>query len=148
MRWSQCAAVSALSVFVLVLAVGCGDGGPATASVTGKLTIGGQPANDVTVNFNPVDPNGVPASGVVSNGTYTLSSGSTGKAGAVPGKYKITLTQNASAATEEAYSASGGNAPSAPKAPFAAEFADPGKTTIEKEVKAGSNTIDIDIPGA
>jgi len=147
-RWSHWLAGSVLSVFVLVLAVGCGDGGPATAPVTGKLTIGGQPAKDVTVNFNPVDPKGEVASGVVTNGTYTLATGSSGKPGAIVGSYKITLTPNA-AMSEDAYSRPvDGSAPAAPKVAFPAEFLDPAKTTLTKEVKAGPNTIDIEIPGA
>jgi hypothetical protein len=134
-------------VFLVGLA-GCNsDTGPATVSVKGTLTIDGQPANDVTITFVPTDSSLPTASGPVSNGSFELFSGVQGKAGAVPGKYKVVLAQAASADETPDYMASGGDPTLAPaqELPFPEIYKDASTSDKEVEVTSGDNDIKIDI---
>jgi len=141
-------ASSVLPLALVLVAVGCGPGGPKTVPVTGKVTIGGQPANNVSVSFIPEDPSLPTASGSVQNGSYTLYTGVEGKPGAVVGNYKVTLASQGGMGAEAYKKASeGGGVPGVSDLPFPAEYADPTKTPLKKEVKAGGGTIDIEVPG-
>jgi hypothetical protein len=133
---------------IFVGLAGCGDTGPATVNVKGTLTIDGQPANNVTITFAPVDSSLPTASGPVNNGTFELFSGAEGKPGAVPGKYKVVLA--ASAGDPEADAAAyapgaTGGPPAAPEAPFPEKYSNAGTSDKEVEVTSGSNDIKIDI---
>ncbi len=131
-------------VALMAVAIGCGPGGPATVPVTGKITIGGQPANNVSISFIPETAGAPTASGTANNGTYTLYTGVDGKPGAVVGKYKVTLAAQG-ASDEAAYRS--GKAPGTGSLPFPAEYADPTKTPLTKEVTASGGAIDIEVPG-
>ena len=154
MSCSKTASLWMIALGVMVFATGCPEGGPKVYQVTGSVTIGGQPApNEVTVNFQPVDPKGILASGTVNNGTYELYSGTEGKKGAPAGKYKVYLMFNTSAqgaAAMEAMKGGGasGGPPAAPAAPFPAEYGSASTSPLaEVEVKtSGSNKIDVPIP--
>ena len=75
--------------------VGCGQRGPDTHPVTGKVTIAGVPASGVQITFHAIDPAQQSASGTVaSDGTYTLLTGVSGTAGAMVGTYKVTLSES------------------------------------------------------
>jgi len=54
----------------IVLLAGCG-GGP-NASITGNVTLDGQPLPTGTIDFIPADGNTPTASALIENGTYTL----------------------------------------------------------------------------
>jgi hypothetical protein len=148
------------SVFVL----GCGEAGPELASVSGKLTKGGQPLAGVNVTFAPT--NAGPSSGARTDaeGKFILICQS-GKAGAVVGEHKAVLQAVASsavdsnsdpkAAMEAMLKARSGGAKgknvdptkaAAAEAPFPPEYGDPAKTPLKYEVKAGTNEFDIAIP--
>jgi hypothetical protein len=64
-----------LSIAFVVLAAlalqGCGDSGPKTYSVTGTVTFGGQPVEQGSIVFDPVDGLGTSAMGGIQNGSYT-----------------------------------------------------------------------------
>ena len=143
---------------------GCGDGGPELATVSGKVTKGGQPLAGVNVTFSPVNPG--PSSGARTDaeGKFILICQS-GKAGAVIGQHKAILQAVAAggadsnsdpkAAMEAMLKArSGGpkgknvdpSKAAAAEAPFPAEYGDPAKTPLSYEVKAGTNEFDIAIP--
>lgn len=131
-------------VALMVGAIGCGPGGPATVPVTGKITIGGQPANNVSISFIPETAGAPTASGTATNGSYTLYTGVDGKPGAVVGKYKVTLAAQGGS-DEAAYRS--GKAPGTGGLPFPAEYGDPSKTPLSKEVTAAGGAIDLEIPG-
>ncbi len=139
-----------VGVAALVVASGCTPSGPATVLVSGKLTIGGQPANDVTITLTPIDSTLVTASGPVTNGTFKLYSGVEGKEGAMPGKYKVGLAAVSSAADASAmYSGTaGGGPPPTPTAPFPARYTSAGTSDKEVEVPKGGGELVIDIPAA
>jgi hypothetical protein len=141
----------------MLILVGCGPGGPATHEVTGKVTIGGEPAKDLSITFSPVSPDGQVASGSVgADGTYTLYTGAQGTPGAVAGKYKVVLTEaqagGSGAATSEEempdYMQSGEDPTKAEpeeSGGVPSEYTSAETTPKEVEVKAGPNTIDIEI---
>ncbi len=139
-----------VGITFLVGFAGCAsDSGPATVSVKGTLTIDGEPANNVTITFAPLDSSLPTASGPVSNGAFELFSGAQGKAGAVPGKYKVVLTQVANADENPAYMESGADPTSAPEQElaFPERYKAAGTSDKEVEVTSGSNDITIEIPG-
>lgn len=133
--------VLALSLPVLFL-TGCNSS--STYPVTGKLTVGGQPAPENTrVNFQPLEEDGQIASGTVNaEGTYTLYTGSEGLEGAAPGKYKVYITPDASGVN---YMESDGGPPPNATGPFPREWTQPSTSPKEVEVTAGENKIDIEI---
>ena len=138
-----------LSAILPVLA-GCGDSGPKLYSVKGKITINGQPAKDIQVNFHPTDPKEpIASSQVAADGTYELRSTSENRAGAVAGTYKVVLTQMAPSGADAAnmYSAAkpGEGVPGMPAASFPAEYLSAEKSPKQVEVKSQANVIDIEI---
>ncbi len=136
----QLACVATLAVFLS----GCGDSGLATHPVSGTVTIEGQPATDMRIDFHPVDPSNQMASGTLdSGGKYTLFTGQTGTPGAMAGSYKVVLTPTMADTSYMDDPADGppqgqqGGAPS--------EYTSVDTTPEEVEVRAGNNTINIDI---
>jgi hypothetical protein len=135
--------ILALGLLVAIV-VGCGPSGPKTHSVTGKVTIDGEPAANVRITFQPVDEANQAASGTVeSDGSYTLYTGVSGTPGAMAGKYKVVLTPDMGADTS--YMDSGGTAPPDTSGEVPEEYRDPTTTPKEVEVTAGQNSIDIEI---
>lgn len=137
---------SAWMGILVAFIVGCGVGGPSTYPVTGKVSIKGQPAKDVTITFAPVDSQGQPASGVVkADGTYSLLTGAQAKPGAIPGKYKVVLTADLSKVDMSAAYSGAKGPPKPPESPVPKEYDSPKTSPKEVDVKPQSNTIDIDI---
>jgi hypothetical protein len=139
---------SCLALPILVFVVGCPSGGPATVPVQGTLTIGGQPAKDVTITLVPSDPKNPTASGKVENGSFRLFSGVEGKPGVVPGKYKVIL-YFAGAASANMYQRDRSGTSSAPpkvEVPFAEKYQDAKTSDKEVEITDGPNDLKIDVP--
>jgi hypothetical protein len=121
-------------------------------TVTGKVTLDGKPHANAVVSFNS---DAGSATGTTdANGQYELAY--TDKKGAPVGHYKVSVTtmppatsgpdisQLPSDSPEYAKAiASGGNYKTDWKEPIPAKFNT--QTTIEKDVKAGSNVIDIEL---
>lgn len=109
-----CLATVAAMLFMLT---GCG-GGPAVYSITGKVTIGGKPAEGVRISFMPTDAAGIVATGVVNaDGTYKVYSllpeQQTASEGALPGQYKVVLAAGAGGGMQQpTFTTSEGSAPS------------------------------------
>ncbi|MFO7907481.1 MAG: hypothetical protein R6U98_32840 [Pirellulaceae bacterium] len=85
--------VGTLSVLALTLA-GCGASSVETVPVSGTVTVDGEPAESIMVNFQPAEGTTGPGSvGVTSaDGTYSLETvGSDSKPGAVVGKHTVSL---------------------------------------------------------
>ena len=113
-----------LALFAAV--VGCNPSGTPLAPVKGKVTVDGQPVTSGQVSFIPLDAKdaaGLSAGTIDSNGEYTIST--EGKSGAPLGKYKVTVTPSMVPVQ---------GATTAPSAPFNAQYRDPKKTTLNKEV--------------
>lgn len=139
-----------LSATVVALALaspGCKPAGPDVHPVTGKLTIDGQPAQNVQIALYPAGGSGQMATGRVdAGGGFSLVTGNKGAKGAMVGKYKVVLTpiEESSMEADAARYASGkGKPPTPPKAEFPKEYLSAESSPKEVEVKPGPNTIDI-----
>jgi len=143
-------------VFIAMSCLGCGSGGPALYSVTGKVTLDGQPLPNVNVAFFPSDQK-LPSSGGIadSQGVYRLTTAQ-GLSGAVAGKHKITVyggqQGGPTARPEELYKNAGSKMdangkPVGPKFenPVPEKYALPDKSNLEKDVAAKANVIDLEL---
>jgi hypothetical protein len=82
-----------LCLLVCGLMVGCNQdtkGRVDTISVTGKVTVAGQPLNNGTITFVPVSGTNT-ASGEIQGGSYSLTTYAKGD-GAPPGDYKVAIS--------------------------------------------------------
>ena len=106
---------------------------PDLGTVSGTVTVDGNPTASIMVHFSPVD-GGRTSTGVTdSSGQYKLDYTADAK-GAVVGKHNVTLSAQAEAASDDQLDLSGSNSAIPDKYK--------GKT-FEFEVKSGSNTFDI-----
>lgn len=134
----------ALAVVACTMMAGCGEGGKAkVAKVSGKLTYKGAALANVTVTFTPEK--GRPATGETdAEGKFKLSTFGSND-GAVLGLHKVTLGDKPA-----------GGPPPMPGTPeaatsvaqvdrFPAKYKDVKTTTLEFEVKSGSNTWEQEI---
>lgn len=146
------------------MAAGCGDdGGLGTRyAVSGKVTYKGVPVKKASISFVSKEPEGRGAAGSVVDGYYSLTTLNPGD-GALPGTYKVTvddrevdmgkLQTDSDALAKKRGVGKFGSIPQElqAQASKAAKGSLPGKyqiastSDVEKEVKAQSNTIDIDL---
>jgi hypothetical protein len=133
-----CALCSALLASLVL--TGCGGG---TSSVSGKLTLDGEPLArtenvSVTIMFYPESGSGAPAAALADEaGGYVLSTGS--QQGLAPGNYVVTLS-----ATEFTPPAVAGGMPGN-RVLTPARYANPKQSGLRAEVKPGSNTFNFDL---
>lgn len=123
-----------LTTLCLCLTVGCGGGAgsdqPDLGTVTGVVTMDGEPLPNVSVTFTPAE--GRPSNGVTDEaGKYELGYLRDTK-GAVIGSHQVSITtpQDAPTPPGQKY-----------KDPIPAKYNT--QTTLTEEVKAGDNTIDF-----
>jgi hypothetical protein len=129
-----------LSVFFAV--TGC-SGGPVFAPVTGTLTVGGKPLENVQVEFWP-QVSGPRSLGVTDkDGHYTLTSDNGKEPGAVIGPHKVVLVDLAPYAKVPVNMPREVEKINLASVRFGKQFADPNRTPLQKEVGAGMNTIDL-----
>jgi hypothetical protein len=146
--WCKTALTVAPLILLNFTSNGCGGAEQVpTASVTGKVTLKGEPVTGGTLTFAPIasgaKPPGKPAAGAVqSNGLFTLGTYAE-KDGAVVGKHRITYSPPIPEAPMNDTEAPMNDKEhaEAKKSPY-----DGLKPLIEEvEVKAGSNSIDIEL---
>ncbi|MCH5372786.1 MAG: carboxypeptidase-like regulatory domain-containing protein [Planctomycetes bacterium] len=145
--------VTAVCSFVCLASAGCGPKGPELGTVTGQVTMDGQPLANVLVTFVP-EQGGRAATGTTdADGRYQLMY--IDRLGALPGKHRVsvkTLPKTTAASTgkmsEEEYekAAAGAMDPSAydqakVEEPIPARYNT--ETELVEEVKAGENVIDL-----
>lgn len=125
-----------LSIFSLCLATGCGGGGgsdqPDLGTVTGVVTMDGQPLANVVVTFSPE--NGRPSvARTDESGNYELGYLAETR-GAVIGKHTVSITtpQENPTPPGQVY-----------KDPIPAKYNT--KTTLTADVKEGANTFDFQL---
>lgn len=129
--------VAFLPALVALLSIGC-SGSEFGATVSGKVTLDGNPVVQGVVTFAPDDPKGPSAVGnLKSNGDYYLKTKKT--LGIIPGKYRVAVQAyerpEGLAPGERVY---GRVKPLVPK-----KYLNVVSTDLEFEVQPGSNTIDI-----
>lgn len=118
---------------VALLCAGCGGGSPSDTpelgEVTGVVTMDGTPMANVTVTFVPES--GKPSfGGTDSEGHYTLVYNQN-EQGAMIGQHTVRVTSPSEGPQDEG------------KDPIPAKYNY--KSTLKKEVKAGSNEINLDL---
>lgn len=141
---------------VTLLVVGCGDdsGLPTRYKVSGTIKYKGAPVEKGSVTFVPDDTvNGRSATGTIANGYYTLTTHANSD-GALPGKYKVTISSREVDLSKAEANAKGGGAlrqDDVAKANKDAKKLTPAKYEIPEtsgltfEVKPSSNTADFDL---
>jgi hypothetical protein len=121
-----------------LLAAGCSDG---KTEVSGTVRLNGQPIQEGSINFIPIDGNRGPGAGaVITDGKYHIPR--TG--GVTPGKNRVEIRafRNNGRKVQDPTGKPGTLADERSPA-FPAEFND--KSTLVREVRPGSDTIDFDI---
>lgn len=132
MRVSYCLAGAFVALLVLS---GCS---PNAATVTGTVTLDGQPLKTGDVSFHPAGGNGAVAYGKIdANGKYVVSTGD--ETGLAPGQYAVTVVAT------EAMPQPTGNVEVIPKVLTPLKYNTPETTDIKVEVKPGANEIPIDL---
>lgn len=142
---------------VFLTVVGCSnDGLGKRYAVKGTVTHKGTPVEKGEINFVPESAEGRAASGVITNGSYYLTTLTDGD-GAMAGKYKVTVTSrevDLSKAQEKANSVGTGvalpqefvaKAYKGAKNLIPTKYSLPSTTTLQGEVKEQSNKIDFDL---
>ncbi|MEO2025569.1 MAG: hypothetical protein ABGZ23_06760 [Fuerstiella sp.] len=144
-----------IALFGLAGLCGCGGGGgasiPALGTVTGKVTVGGQPLANAVVTFTPAS--GRPSAGTTgSDGTYKLMY-NVDNAGATIGEHTVLVSAGDDSGDYEGDGEDEGDedegdedegdedeGDAAGGLPAAASDG-----SIKKDVSAGANTIDIEL---
>ncbi len=124
----------------LVVAIsGCGGGdGPALGTVTGKVTLDGQPVARLVITYIPEGSGGSPSYGVTNaQGEYTMEF-TPDKKGAAIGKHQVTV-EPGNPMTDE----NGKPLPDQPVVKVPGKYRRPGELTAE--VKSGANTINFEL---
>ena len=123
-----------LSVWFLALTIaGCGGGDSLNrGSVSGKVTLDGQPVETGSISFLPTDgTQGPMAAGQISKGQYSIAA----KVGPVVGKYSVQIE----AFRDTGKKNEGGSPISEPMIPPQYNS----QTTLKVEIKKGANTHDF-----
>lgn len=127
-----------VAVFGTVLSVfamsGC-DSGQTRASVSGIVTFDGQPLDNGTITFEPVDRTTGQAGGAsIEAGKFDLPA----ERGLAPGEYKVSISANVGGGPENG-SAPPGEPARVPKQPIPAKYNT--ATTLTRSVKAGDDNV-------
>lgn len=134
--------VFASSAIALAAALS-GCSGSNAASVSGTITLDGQPLPGANVSFYPDEGANAPAYGQTdSQGRYSLSTGS--ESGLAPGKYVAVVVATKEPA--QPYDATGAEVP--PTLVTPAKYSDANKSDLKVEVKAGRNDIPLGLVSA
>jgi hypothetical protein len=125
---------------LLLCAGGCGGDGPGLATVSGTVTLDGQPVPAAVLTFIPQAPDSSPSYGRTdAEGKYSLMF-TRSKEGAMLGKHRVEIeTQKISADEAADMKAEGREVPAYVAIPK--KYREPGALTAE--VKSGGNQIDF-----
>lgn len=124
-----------IALVALVVLSGCS---PNAATVTGTVTLDGQPLKMGDVSFHPASGNGAVAYGKIDgSGKYVVSTGD--ETGLAPGQYAVTVVAT------EAIAEPTGNVEVIPKVLTPLKYNTPETTDIKVEVKQGANDIPIEL---
>jgi hypothetical protein len=136
-----------LSVTALLTAaaVGCSDQYAGRYAVSGKVTLAGQPLDQGTILFEPLDGQDTSSGSPIKDGQYRMER----QGGLKPGKYRVKITSGdgKTPASDEEAAAPGGSTNIVSVDRIPAEW----NTTSEKQVEVksdGDNKFDFDIPTA
>jgi hypothetical protein len=130
-----------LAFVFLSLAAGCSSSGPHVVKVSGTVTRGGQPVNNLFLNFYPE--HGRPSWGVTdADGHYTLTYLNAGD-GAITGTHKIWVQVRPSSPKEEADLRNGTLKLHPEIQAILAKYGKLETTPLTREVKDDNQVIDL-----
>ncbi len=134
-----------LLVFLGLIGMACGrDEGPELAPVSGTVTYKGKPVTEGIVSFQPVSPDGAPATGTIdANGSYRLQTGPDN--GARLGEYRVAISARDEPDTPPDTATPPLRVMPKVKSQLPLKYEDPGTSTLTKTVKSGSNPIDFEL---
>lgn len=127
-----------LAFLALIAAAAAGCGG-STVTLTGAVTIDGEPLTTGIVTFHPVDEGPLAIAQIGPDGRYSLNG--TGRKRISTGEYLVTVT--AVELLEETDSGAGGEA--IPKLLTPAKYGDKGTSGLRHTVTPGENRFDISL---
>ncbi len=123
-----------LAALLLLPAVGCG-GMP--ASVSGVVTVGGEPLNQGSVSFSPVGAGKMAVGTIQSDGSYELMTNR--ERGLEAGQYKVKVVSREMVEQKE------GGPPLQGKYYAPKKYSSISTSGLEFTVNSGSNTIDLQL---
>lgn len=134
-----------LALAVAGLAAGCGgSSGPELARVTGTVSYQGKPISQGTISFQPTDPSGTPATGIIgADGSYALQTTEPGD-GARLGSYAVAI-RSVEGEPEIPLDYIPKKKPPAPKALVPEKYSNPMSSGLTAKVESGRNTINFDL---
>ena len=125
----------ALGIMIVGL-VGCGDGGPPTGDISGKVSYDGKPIEDGAITFLAADGKAPTAGTTIKDGKYTALK--------VPvGKVKVQITGSKVVGQKKVY-----NTPNSPVMPITEQYVPAkynDKTELTYDVTTGSQTKDYEL---
>jgi hypothetical protein len=119
----------------------CADSGPELAEVAGSVQLDGRPLEEGSIQFIPVEgTKGPGAGGIVANGKYRIARAK----GVTVGRNRVELRgfRTTGRKVQDPTGPPGALAEERVQA-FPAEYND--RSTVVKDIQAGSNTIDFDV---
>jgi hypothetical protein len=127
--------------FCILCFLGCADSGPPRAEVSGTVLLDGRPIEEGSIHFIPVQGTRGPGAGeIIRDGKYHIPR----KEGVTVGTNRVELRAFKNAGTKiQDPTAPPGVRTEARVQAFPPEFND--RSTVVKEIRAGSNTIDFDV---
>lgn len=128
MRW-----LSLTALVGAILVIGCGPSEGPAGTVSGTVTLDGEPVESGEVNF--VSSEGFAATGSITNGQFTLD------APLPVGKYSVAVGPPALTA---APGEEGGNA-AIPESPVPASYRTPGMSGLSQDIQEGANSVTIEL---
>jgi len=127
---------------ILLCLSGCGSSGPPRGSVQGKVTLDGQPVEQGTITFLPTGgTTGPSAGGVITGGQYSIEEDK----GPVAGKSRVEIRWERKTGKKVP---AGSPSPPGTMIDQVAEAIPAkynSKSTLEKEIKEGDNTLDFEL---
>jgi len=124
-------------IAVLLLSAGCSKN---LAEVSGTVTLDGQPVEEGSINFIPIEGNtGAGAGAIITKGRYHIAS----EKGVSPGKNRVEIRAFKNSGKRMIDPTGAPGAMTEERVPaFPPEYND--QSTLVREVKAGSNTFDFE----
>jgi hypothetical protein len=129
-----------LTLLLISAAIGCSG---SAASVSGTVTLDGQPLTTGNVSFHPDGDTGAPAYGQIdAQGRYSLSTGT--QAGLAPGAYTAVVV--ATKDPPQLYDKTGSEIPPIPITP--AKYGSTTTSDLKVQVKPGKNDVPLALESA
>ncbi len=131
----------AFLVAASIVSTSCSKSGPESAEVSGVVRLDGQPIEEGSIQFIPVEgTTGPSAGGVIKNGKYHIDR----KGGVIVGKNRVELRAfKESASLIQDPTAAQGVMTKVRVPAFPPEYND--QSMLIRDITAGSNTIDFDV---